>query len=57
MANFNIICKLKIKWWVRPLITVGKIYVKVTRHQIDTDRLADFIGEHGIKKQFITKEI
>ncbi|MGG6193044.1 hypothetical protein ACQV2B_02955 [Pantoea allii] len=57
MANFSIICDIKIKWWVVPLITAGKIYVKVTRHQIDVDRLADFISEHGIKKKFITKEI
>jgi len=55
--KFNIICNFKLKWWVRPLITATKIYVNVTCKQIDIDRLADFVGRRGIKKQFMTQGI
>lgn len=57
MVKFNIICHCKIKWWVKPLIGIVKAWVLVTRKNIDVDRLADFVASHGIKKQYITKEI
>ena len=55
MARFKLICKLSIKWWVRPLITACKVWVFVSRKSIDADRLAHFIAHYGLKKKFTTE--
>jgi len=52
MVKFNIICDVKIKWWVQPMITLLKAYALVTRNTPDVDKLADFIARRGIKKKF-----
>lgn len=57
MAKFNIICNLKLKWWVKPMISCIKMWLFITRKDIDVNRLADFVGLHGASKKITTKEI
>lgn len=57
MAKFNITCMLRVKWWVKPALLICTAWVAISRKQIDADRLAHFICEKGIRKQFITREI
>lgn len=57
MRKFNLIVNCKIKWWVKPLISVIKAWVFITRKDINVNRLADFVGHHGVSKKYATKEI
>ena len=55
MARFKLICQLSIKWWVRPLISACKVWMFLSRKDIDVDRLAHFIADNGLKKKFTTE--
>lgn len=55
MGNFNIVCKVSVKWWVCPLISACKVWTFVSRKDIDVDRLAHFIAHNGLKKKFTTE--
>lgn len=56
MVACNIICEMKIKWWVRPMIGLIKLWAAISRKIPDIDKLADFITRRGIKKKFTLKD-
>lgn len=57
MMTCSIICEKKIKWWVRPMINLLKVWAVATRKTPDIDKLADLITRFGIKKKFTVKDV
>lgn len=57
MATCRLYCKIKFRWWVRPLIIATGMWLSITRLPVDPHVLCCFINRYGIKKTVITERL